>query len=105
MPGIRARVAHRWRRHGLLGALQPIDVLFELSASVRFPYVRGWSGYPPKLSVTADVPARQPSARNGHRDSTLDSLFQSLEPEVVQAGRCEAKERPAFFDNRDLYRR
>jgi len=44
-------------------------------------------------------------ARNGHRDSTLDSLFQSLEPEVVQAGRCEAKERPTFFDNRDLYRR
>jgi len=29
MVGIRARVAHRWRRRGLLCAPQPIDVLFE----------------------------------------------------------------------------
>jgi hypothetical protein len=30
-----------------------------------------WSGYPPKLSVTADVPARQPSATSGlmHRSN------------------------------------
>jgi hypothetical protein len=34
----------------------------EISPFARFPYVRRWSGYPPKLSVTADVPARQPSA-------------------------------------------
>jgi hypothetical protein len=27
--------------------------------------VRGWSGYPPKLSVKADIPARQPSATKG----------------------------------------
>jgi hypothetical protein len=36
----------------------------EISPFARFPYVRRWSGYPPKLSVTADVPARQPSANN-----------------------------------------
>src|SRR5262249_33656449 len=32
----------------------------ETSPFAGFPYVRGWSAYPPKLSVTADVPARQP---------------------------------------------
>ena len=29
MPGIRARVAHRWDDDGLLGALQPVDLTFE----------------------------------------------------------------------------
>jgi hypothetical protein len=43
----------------------------EISPFAGFPYVRGWSGYPPKLSVTADVPARQPSATSGlmHRSN------------------------------------
>jgi hypothetical protein len=33
--------------------------------SAGFSNVRGWSGYPPKLSVKADIPDGQPSANSG----------------------------------------
>jgi hypothetical protein len=52
----------------------------EISPFAGFPYVRGWSGYPPKLSVTADVPARQPSANKRHRAvSSFDHLVGARE--------------------------
>jgi hypothetical protein len=56
-----------------------------------FGDVHSMSGLPPEGGAAVE------------RTSMDVSFFQSLESEVMQA--CEAKERPTFFDNRDLYRR
>jgi hypothetical protein len=47
----------------------------EISPFAGFPFVRAWSAYPPKLSVTADVSARQPSARSGCEQSQQGSPY------------------------------
>ncbi len=38
-------------------------------------HVRRWSGYPPRLSVNADIPARRPSAINGLTHRSKASSF------------------------------
>jgi hypothetical protein len=38
----------------------------ELGHQRRISNIRGWSGYPPKLSVKADIPDGQISASSGH---------------------------------------